>query len=70
LSGLLIGAELAAARRYWVDHSPVIVGNGAQSDLYLDGLRTLGRSPIVIDASGVTLAGLKAAYAQIARSFG
>jgi 2-dehydro-3-deoxygalactonokinase len=70
LSGLLIGAELAAARRYWVDQSPVIVGNGAQSDLYLDGLRTLGRSPIVIDASGVTLAGLKAAYAQIARSFG
>jgi 2-dehydro-3-deoxygalactonokinase len=70
LSGLLIGAELAAARRYWFDQNPVIVGNGAQSDLYLDGLRTLGRSPIVIDASGVTLAGLKAAYAQIARSFG
>jgi 2-dehydro-3-deoxygalactonokinase len=70
LSGLLIGAELAAARRYWFDQSPVIVGNGAQSDLYLDGLRTLGRSPRVIDASGVTLAGLKSAYAQIARSFG
>ncbi len=70
LSGLLIGAELAAAQNYWFDQSPVIVGNGAQSDLYLEGLRTLGRSPRVIDASGVTLAGLKSAYAQIARSFG
>lgn len=70
LSGLLIGAELAAARRYWFDQRPVIVGNGAQSDLYLEGLRTLGCSPRVIDASGVTLAGLKSAYAQIARTFG
>jgi 2-dehydro-3-deoxygalactonokinase len=69
-SGLLIGAELAAAQSYWLDQSPVIVGNGAQSDLYLEGLRTLGRSPRVIDAAGVTLAGLKSAYAQIARSFG
>ncbi len=70
LSGLLIGAELAAAQSYWFDQSPVIVGNGAQSDLYLEGLRTLGRSPRIINASGVTLAGLKSAYAQIARSFG
>ena len=69
LSGLLIGAELAAARDYWFDQSPVIVGNGAQSDLYLEGLQTLGCSPRVIDASGVTLAGLKSAYAQIARNF-
>ncbi|MES2193578.1 MAG: 2-dehydro-3-deoxygalactonokinase [Pseudomonadota bacterium] len=70
LSGLLIGAELAAARSYWFDQNPVIVGNGAQSDLYLEGLRTLGRSPRIIDGSGVTLAGLKSAYAQIARSLG
>ena len=69
LAGLLIGAELAAARSYWVDRSPVIVGNGAQSDLYVEGLRTLGRAPRVIDASGVTLAGLKSAYAQIVRNF-
>jgi 2-dehydro-3-deoxygalactonokinase len=70
LSGLLIGAELAAARNYWFDQNLVVVGNGAQSDLYLEGLRALGRSPRVIDTSGVTLAGLKSAYLQIARNIG
>jgi 2-dehydro-3-deoxygalactonokinase len=70
LSGLLIGAELAAAQIYWLDQNPVVVGNGAQSELYVEGLRTLGRSPRVVDASGVTLAGLKSAYLQIAGNFG
>jgi 2-dehydro-3-deoxygalactonokinase len=70
LSGLLIGAELAAAQIYWLEQNLVVVGNGAQSELYVDGLRTLGRSPRVIDASGVTLAGLKSAYVQIAGNFG
>jgi 2-dehydro-3-deoxygalactonokinase len=70
LSGLLIGAELAAAQIYWLDQNLVVVGNGAQSELYVEGLRTLGRSPRVVDASGVTLAGLKSAYLQIAGNFG
>jgi 2-dehydro-3-deoxygalactonokinase len=70
LSGLLIGAELAAAQIYWLGQNVVVVGNGAQSELYLEGLRTLGHAPRVIDASGVTLAGLKSAYLQMARKFG
>jgi 2-dehydro-3-deoxygalactonokinase len=70
LSGLLIGAELAAAQIYWFGQNVVVVGNGAQSELYLEGLRTLGHAPRVIDASGVTLAGLKSAYLQMARKFG
>ena len=67
LSGLLIGAELAAAQAYWQNQGLMIVGNGPQSELYAAGLRTLGRSPDVIDVSHVTLAGLKSAYRQIAR---
>jgi 2-dehydro-3-deoxygalactonokinase len=69
LSGLLIGAELAAAKAYWLDQSVTIVGNGAQSELYAEALRTLGQSPRIIDATLVTLAGLKSAYAQIAKDF-
>ena len=67
LSGLLIGAELAVAGTYWRDRSLVIVGNGPQSELYADALATLGQSPRIIDASHVTLAGLKSAYLQIAK---
>ena len=69
LSGLLIGAELAAAKTYWWDHSLMIVGNGPQSELYADALAILGQSPRIIDASHVTLAGLKSAYLQIAKEF-
>jgi 2-dehydro-3-deoxygalactonokinase len=67
LSGLLIGAELAAAKTYWLDQNLMIVGNGPQSELYAEALATLGQSPSIIDASHVTLAGLKSAYSQIAK---
>jgi 2-dehydro-3-deoxygalactonokinase len=65
LSGTLIGAELAAARSYWLDHDVLIVGNGTQASLYNEGLRTLGKVSQTSDASGVTLAGLKAAHTEI-----
>jgi 2-dehydro-3-deoxygalactonokinase len=67
LSGLLIGAELAAAETYWLDRNLIIVGNGAQSELYAEALGTLGQSPRIIDASHVTLAGLKSAYLRISK---
>jgi 2-dehydro-3-deoxygalactonokinase len=69
LSGLLIGAELVAAKTYWLEQDVTIVGNGVQSERYAEGLRTLGRSPRVLDATHVTLAGLKSAYLQIAKDF-
>jgi 2-dehydro-3-deoxygalactonokinase len=69
LSGLLIGAELVAAKTYWQHQNVTIVGNGVQSELYAEGLRMLGRSPRIVDASHVTLAGLKSAYQQIAKDF-
>lgn len=67
LSGLLIGTELVAAKTYWLDRNVTIVGNGTQSELYAEGLRTLGQSPRMIDATHVTLAGLKSAFQQIAK---
>ena len=67
LSGTLIGAELAAARHYWLTREVTIVGDGAQSEMYAEGLRALDQTPRIADASRVTLAGLKSAYDQIVR---
>jgi 2-dehydro-3-deoxygalactonokinase len=67
LSGTLIGVELAAARDFWLDRNLTIVGNGAQSETYAEGLRALGQSPRMADASHVTLAGLKSAYQHLAK---
>jgi 2-dehydro-3-deoxygalactonokinase len=67
LSGMLIGSELASARDYWLDQNLTIVGNGPQSETYAEALLALGQSPRIADASHVTLAGLKSAYAHIAK---
>jgi 2-dehydro-3-deoxygalactonokinase len=67
LSGTLIGVELAGARDYWLGQNLAIVGNGAQTESYAQGLRALGQSPRISDASHVTLAGLESAYRQIAK---
>jgi 2-dehydro-3-deoxygalactonokinase len=68
LSGLLIGAELAATKD-WFDQALTIVGNGPQAELYAEGLRVLGQAPRIVDAPHVTLIGLKSAYLQIAKEF-
>jgi 2-dehydro-3-deoxygalactonokinase len=70
LSGTLVGAELAAARDYWQGQTVAIVGNGPQAETYGEGLLLLGQSPRMLDATPITLAGLKSAYEQIAKDFG
>jgi 2-dehydro-3-deoxygalactonokinase len=67
LSGMLIGSELAGARDYWLGQNLIIIGNGPQSKTYAEALSALGQSPRIADASHVTLAGLKSAYAHIAK---
>lgn len=69
LSGLLIGAELAAAKDDWSGQAVTIVGNGPQAELYAEGLRALGQEPRMVDAAHVTLVGLQSAYQQIAKEF-
>jgi 2-dehydro-3-deoxygalactonokinase len=69
LSGLLIGAELAAAKVDWSGQAATIVGNGPQAELYAEGLRALGQEPRMVDAAHVTLVGLQSAYQQIAKEF-
>lgn len=61
LSGLLIGAELAAARPYWLGQEVAIVGAARLADLYREALSQQGVTAQIFDATRMTLAGLGAA---------
>ena len=62
LSGLLIGAELAATRPYWLGQQVALIGGEAQADLYARALQTQGVPVTRTDADRMTLAGLTVAY--------
>ena len=61
LSGLLIGAELAAARPYWLGQPVVILGEDALARNYLAALTAQGAEARSVAAEDITLAGLTAA---------
>ena len=65
LSGLLIGAELAAARPYWLGQDIALIGAERLSQAYAEALRPQGITPRIADATTMTLAGLTAARAQL-----
>lgn len=65
LSGLLIGAELAAARAYWLGQRIVLVGEDRQVSHYASALASLGAAAETADATQATLAGLAAAHARL-----
>lgn len=62
LSGLLIGAELAAARAYWLGRDIAIIGADKMALLYQAGLAAQGLDAKLVDVTELTLSGLKAAY--------
>lgn len=65
LSGLLIGAELAATKRYWLDQPIGIVGTSDLATHYATALRQMGADPIVTDSTAATLTGLTQMYQTI-----
>jgi 2-dehydro-3-deoxygalactonokinase len=65
LSGLLIGAELAAARPWWLGVRLALVGQGENAEAYAAALAAQGLRPERIDAETVTLGGLAAARRQL-----
>ena len=65
LSGLLIGAELAAARPYWLGQEIAIVGDAKLAAHYATALAAQGTTPHVADGTACTLAGLAAAHAHL-----
>lgn len=65
LSGLLIGAELAATRPYWLGERVAVIGAEALSQAYVAGLAAQGALVEAVDGAGLTLDGLKAARAGL-----
>ena len=65
LSGLLIGAELAAARPYWLGQRIVLIGAPKLSARYSAALALQGALAETADATQTTLAGLTAAYVRL-----
>ena len=65
VSGLLIGAELAATKPYWLGRDIALVGGDAVSMPYVAGLKAQGVTVVRADAKDMTLAGIKAAHALL-----
>ncbi len=65
LSGLLIGAELAATKPYWLGREVALIGADAVSMPYIAGLALQGVQVTRADATDMTLAGIKAAHALL-----
>lgn len=59
LSGLLIGAEIAAVREIWSGQDVVIIGDCKNAGRYQDALEISGSSPCVYDASKAIIDGLR-----------
>lgn len=65
LSGTLIGAEIAAARAYWLGHDVIVAGAPELADLYATALRGQGAAARTLDGAKLTLAGLARIRAQM-----
>lgn len=65
LSGLLIGAELAAAKPYWLGQQVLIGGAPALVALYERALQSQGVLCQIRDAETLTLAGLRLVHAKL-----
>ncbi|MEN8917012.1 MAG: 2-dehydro-3-deoxygalactonokinase [Octadecabacter sp.] len=65
LSGLLIGAELASTKPYWLGQNVALIGAEAVSQPYIAGLAAQGVAVTRADATDMTLAGIKAAHAML-----
>ena len=65
LSGLLIGAELAATRGYWLGQAVAVAGEPALARLYARALAAQGVAAACHDAGPLTRLGLQAAFAAL-----
>lgn len=65
LSGLLIGAELASAKPYWLGQQVAVIGAGKIAKLYVAALAMQGVPATQVQGDTITLAGLTAAYRRL-----
>lgn len=67
LSGALIGAELAAAKPYWLGQQVALIGAGQLVGHYADALKAQGVTAQICSGQDMTLKGLEAAYREISQ---
>jgi 2-dehydro-3-deoxygalactonokinase len=65
LSGLLIGAELAGAKPYWLGQQIAVIGDSSLSKLYVAALAAQSAPATQVNAAAITLAGLTAAHQRL-----
>jgi len=65
LSGLLIGAELAGARAYWLGQQVAVIGAGALAGHYVQALALQAVPATHVQSESATVAGLTAAYRRL-----
>ena len=65
LSGLLIGAELAATKPYWLGQQIALVGDPVLNAIYLAALRAQGLDATQHISDDLTVKGLTAAYKDL-----
>jgi 2-dehydro-3-deoxygalactonokinase len=65
LSGLLIGAELAGAKPYWLGQQIAVIGAGNLTALYVRDLALQSAPATQVKGDAITLAGLTAAYRRL-----
>lgn len=65
LSGLLIGAELAGAKPYWLGQQIAVIGDGTLAGHYVRALAAQAAPATQVNATSATLAGLTAAYRRM-----
>lgn len=65
LSGLLIGAEIAAARGLWQERRVAVIGAPELGQLYVRGLTMAGADAYQQDGAALVLAGLASAAAAL-----
>lgn len=68
LSGTLIGAELAAARAYWLGQNIALIGEGQITDCYAVALAAQGAMMERHAVGEMTLRGLRNAYDNLRRN--
>lgn len=68
LSGLLIGAELAASKAYWLGTRVALVGSSRLTALYRRALAAQGLAPQCLIAKDCTIAGLALAAGALSKA--
>ena len=68
LSGLLIGAELAGSRPWWLGRDVALIGSERLTAIYAAALGQQGLAPLALDGAAMTRAGLAAFHHRHAKA--